>query len=203
VSPLRVALTGGIATAKTHCLARFAALGAPVIDGDAVARKVVEPGSPALQSIVERFGEAVLQPNGRLDRAALGRIVFADSEARHDLEAIVHPAVYTRIFEWYESLRGDEIRAAIAEIPLLYETRHEADFDRIIVAACPPSQQLERLIARDGLSIEQAQQRIAAQMPIDEKRRWADDVIDTSVTIEAIDLQIVELWGRLRSSSGR
>jgi dephospho-CoA kinase len=112
---LRVALTGGIATGKSYCLGRFAALGVPTIDADQLAREVVIPGSAGLRAIVERFGDAVLQPGGTLDRAALGRIVFADRVARADLESIVHPEVYRRIREWYVALPpGPRLRSRIS-----------------------------------------------------------------------------------------
>lgn len=185
---LRVALTGGIATGKSYCLARFAALGAPTIDADRLARDVVAPGTPALSAIVERFGGDVLQPGGALDRPALGRIVFADRGARADLEAIVHPAVYRRIREWYASLPPG--RLAVADIPLLFETGHQHDFDRIVVCACSPEEQLRRLMARDDLPEADARARLAAQWPIGEKEARADHVIRTDGTFADTDMQV-------------
>src|SRR6185295_11766887 len=104
-APLRVALTGGIGTGKSHCLARFAQLGAETIDADNLAHQVVEPGTPGLAAVVARFGASLLRSDGRLDRDALGRLVFADSGARRDLEAIIHPAVYGAIQSWFLRLR--------------------------------------------------------------------------------------------------
>jgi dephospho-CoA kinase len=200
VSALRVALTGGIATGKSYCLARFHTLGAPTIDADLVARDVVAPGSPALDAVIARFGRGVLRADGSLDRAALGRIVFADAGARRDLEAIVHPAVYASIRQWFDGLESSPAppRAAIADIPLLYETGRERDFDRVIVASCRPEQQVDRLVRERGLSRAEAALRLAAQMPVAEKARRADFVVDTSGTFDETDRQIDEVWGRLR-----
>lgn len=194
--PLRVALTGGIATGKSHCLERFQALGAPVIDADVLAREAVAAGSAPLEAVAARFGPSVLQRDGTLDREAVARMVFADPAARRDLEAIVHPFVYARIEAWFETLAGTA-RAAIADIPLLYETGHASDFDRVVVAACPPEVQLQRLIQRNNLSASEAARRIASQLPIDAKVDLADYVIDTSGTIEETDRQVEDVWRRL------
>src|SRR5689334_15345923 len=148
---LRVALTGGIATGKSYCLAQFASFGVPVIDADQLAREAVAPGSRALDEVVARFGPSLLLPDGSLDRASLARIVFSDRGARADLEAIVHPEVYRRISEWLATL-PPRTRVAIADIPLLFETGHTHDFDRVVVAACSAPEQLRRLVARDGLT---------------------------------------------------
>jgi len=178
---LRVALTGGIATGKSFCLSRFASLGAAVIDADLLARAAVAPGSPALAAIAARFGPSVLLPDGTLDRAALGRIVFSDRASRADLEAIVHPEVYQRIDEWFATLPAGT-RVGIADIPLLFETGHHHEFDRIIVCACDPAVQLRRLMARDRLPEPDARARLAAQWPIAEKVARADYVITTDGT---------------------
>jgi len=174
---VRAALTGGIATGKSYCLAKFAELGATTIDADRLAREAVAPGTPGLARVVERFGADVLLPDGSLNRPALGRIVFSNRTARADLEAIVHPDVYRRISEWFANLPSGTI--AIADIPLLFETGHEHEFDRVIVVACDPAEQLRRLAARDGLTRDAAQARLDAQWPIDEKVARADYVIRT------------------------
>ena len=128
---LRAALTGGIATGKSYCLRHFSELGVPVADADQLAREAVLPGSPGLAAVVEGFGPEILAPDGSLDRAALGRIIFEDSRARAALEAIVHPEVYRRIREWYANLPAGTV--AIADIPLVFETGHNHDFDEVIV----------------------------------------------------------------------
>ncbi len=142
---LRVALTGGIATGKSYCLRQFERLGAAVIDADVLAREAVAKDTPGLRAIVTRFGPAIVSPDGTLDRAALGRVVFADSRARGDLEAIVHPEVYQRIREWLANL-GAGIPIAIADIPLLFESGHHHDYDRVVVAACAPQEQIRRMV---------------------------------------------------------
>jgi dephospho-CoA kinase len=195
---VRAALTGGIATGKSYCLARFARLGAATIDADRLAREVVEPGTPGLARIVERFGAGILRPDGSLDRSALGRIVFADRPARADLEAITHPEVYRRIGEWFANLPGGT-RVAIADIPLLFETGHEHDFDRIIVAACDPAEQLRRLMARDGLPREAALARIDTQWPIAAKIARADFVIHTGGLQADTDSEVGRAYESLTS----
>lgn len=182
--PVRVALTGGIATGKSRCLAAFAALGVPTIDADQLARDVVAPGTSGLQAVVDRFGRDVLADDGTLDREALGAIVFADTLARHDLEGIIHPAAYEAIERWFATL---DAPLGIADIPLLFETAREGDFDVVIVASCRPDQQLSRLMARSGLSIADARTRIAAQLPLADKVARANYVIDTSGTLDETD----------------
>ncbi len=196
---LRVGLTGGIATGKSYCATRLARLGAPVIDADILAREAVAPGTPGLAAVAARFGGDVLAGDGRLNRSTLAKLVFADPGARADLEAIIHPSVYAAIRQWFEELEGREPLppAAIACVPLLYETRHEDDFDRVVVAACTRPQQIERLMARDALSAEDAKARLASQWPIEEKTRRADYVIDTSGTFEETDRQLDDVWEEL------
>jgi dephospho-CoA kinase len=186
---LRVALTGGIATGKSYCLARFAALGAATIDADRLARAAVVPGSRALDAIVTRFGQSLLLPDGTLDRSSLGRVVFNDRAARADLEAIVHPEVYRRIGEWLATLPPGT-RIALADIPLLFETGHTHDFDRVVVVACDPREQLRRLMSRDGLSERDARARLDSQWPIEEKVARADYVISTDGTVADTDSQV-------------
>jgi dephospho-CoA kinase len=201
---LKVALTGGIATGKSVCLARFRTLGAPTLDADIVARQVVSAGTPGLAAVVARFGRSVLAADGTLNRPVLARTIFADAAARHDLEAIVHPLVYAHIAGWLESLTAriessaaPPAPAAIVDIPLLYETGRAASFDRVVVAACTPDQQRQRLIERDGFTRTEALLRIAAQMPIDEKRALADFVIDTSGSLEETWASVDATWDRL------
>jgi dephospho-CoA kinase len=189
---LRVALTGGIATGKSYCLARFAALGVPVIDADVLARQAVAAGSPGLQAVATRFGSEVLAPDGTLDRPALARIVFADKDARAALEAIIHPEVRRRIRDWFTT-RPPSTPFAIADIPLLFETGQEHDFDRVVVVACAPEEQLRRLMARDGLSEHDARQRLAAQWPIGEKVKRAHHVIRTDGSFADTDAQTLAL----------
>lgn len=194
-----MALTGGIATGKSYCLSRFARKGVPTIDADLLARTVVSRGEPAWAAVRERFGDAVLQTNGELDRARLGALVFRDTEARRALEAIIHPAVYHAIRSWFENLPERPPHFAVADIPLLFETAHEPQFDRIVVTWCPEELQIARLEARNGLSEEEARQRLAAQIPADEKRRRAHHVIRTDGSPAETDRQIDEVIAALKA----
>jgi dephospho-CoA kinase len=186
------ALTGGIATGKSYCASRFKALGVPVIEADHLARDAVAPGSPGLAAVVARFGPSVLRPDGSLNRSTLGRIVFADRVARADLEAIIHPEVYQRVREWFANLSAGT-RLAIADIPLLFETGHQHDFDHVIVAACAPELQVQRVMERDGLSEPEARARVAAQWPIDDKVARADYVIRTDGSFAETDERVRRL----------
>jgi dephospho-CoA kinase len=195
---LRVALTGGIATGKSYCLARFAVHGVPTIDADVLAREAAGPGTPGLAAIVARFGPGVLTPDGVLDRAGLGRLVFGDSKARAALEAIIHPEVYRRIREWLANLPAGT-RLAVADIPLLFETGHNHDFDAVIVAACDPEEQVRRIMARDRLSDAEARARVAAQWPIEEKARRASRVIWTDGGFAETDRQVKDVYEMLNA----
>jgi dephospho-CoA kinase len=169
-----------------------------VVDADVLAREVVAGGTSALEAIVQRFGAGVLTPEGSLDRARLGAIVFQDDAARRDLEAIVHPQVRRRIDEFFAQLpRGTAF--AIADIPLLYETGRENDFDQVIVVASARPAQIERVIARDGLTREDAERRVAAQWPIEDKVARADYVIRSDGTFAETEAQVAQLLRSLRS----
>ena len=195
---LRVALTGGIATGKTYCLTRLAALGAPVIDADRLARDAVAPGTPGLSAVVARFGPEVLATSGALDRPRVAAVVFADPDARRDLERIVHPIVYRGIREWADRLAAAGRPLAVADVPLLYETGHDRDFDRVVVVACPPDQQVRRIAERNRLSESDARRRLAAQWPVERKRAAADYVINTGGTFEETDRQVEDVWRALK-----
>jgi len=195
---LRVALTGGIATGKSYCLGAFAARGVPVIDADLLAREAVAPGTPGLRAVAARFGPGVLLTDGSLDRPALGRIVFADTRARAALEAIIHPEVYRRIQEWFANLRV-AARFAMADIPLVFETGHNHQFDRVVVAACSPQEQVRRMMARDRLTDADARARIAAQWPIEDKVQRADRVIWTDRGFAETDRQVRDVYDWLKA----
>lgn len=218
---LKVGLTGGIATGKSHVLRRIAQQGIPTIDADELSRTVVAPPSPVLDAVVQRFGRDVLAENGELDRKALGQIVFHDEAARRDLEAIIHPAVYAAIHTWsraldaqYEDGVVSEIASGarspnaplptkfvVADVPLLYETGKSGDFDRVIVTICSEEEQIRRLMARGGITEEEARQRLAAQWPTREKAAHADYVIDTSGSVQDTDRQTDEILTTLRRGS--
>lgn len=193
---LRVALTGGIATGKTWVLQRLQQLGVPCLDADALAHGVMASGTEATAAIAERFGD-VLGADGAVDRVKLGRLVFADPSARRELEAIVHPAVYRAIaagLRGFERIGGSPL--AVVDIPLLYETGHAAEFSKVIATVCRPEVQLARLEAR-GLSREAAAQRLAAQLPAEEKAARADYVIRTDGSFEDTDARVRQVLSEL------
>lgn len=196
---LRVALTGGIATGKTHVLGRLDALGVPTIDADILARDAVAPGTPGLDAVVAAFGPGILDATGSLDRKRLGAIVFADPSKRQALEAIVHPEVRRAMDRWFARL-DPATPFAVADIPLLYETGRDRDFQKVIVTACAPEVQVRRVMERDGLSEAEARQRIAAQWPIAEKERRADYVIRTDGTFAETDRQVREVYETLSAA---
>jgi dephospho-CoA kinase len=194
---LKVALTGGIATGKSHVLDLFRERGVPCLDADLLAHGVTAAGTEAAAAIAARFGREVLAQDGSVDRRRLGPIVFADADARRDLEAIVHPPVYRAIeagLRAFERLEGS--RLAIVDIPLLYESGHAADFDRVIVTSCSPELQLARLQAR-GMTETEARQRIAAQWPVEEKAARASFVIRTDGPFEETGRQVDQVLTQL------
>ena len=199
---LRVGLTGGIATGKSHVRAHFAALGAPTIDADVLARQAVAPGSPGLRAVVDRFGDGVLDSTAALDRRKLGSIVFSDAKARRDLEAIVHPFVRAETERWFAELAMRGAVAGIADIPLLYEVGREGEYDVVVVAACEPATQLARVMARDRVSEAEARQRIESQLPITEKVRRADYVISTEGALDQTNRQVEEVYRQLLARAG-
>ena len=198
---MRVALTGGIATGKSHVRMRFESLAIPTVDADVLARDAVAPGTAGLTAVVRRFGADVCEADGTLNRRKLGAIVFHDPQARRDLEQIVHPYVREMTERWFALLDPDRVPFAIADIPLLFEGHREGDFDTVIVTACEPETQLRRLMERDKLDEAQARQRIAAQWPLDKKIASADYVIRTDGTFDETNRQVDAVAGRLRSSA--
>jgi dephospho-CoA kinase len=189
-----IGLTGGIATGKSTVARMLVAHGAIVIDADELAREVVRPGEPALREVAARFGDAVIRSDGSLDRDRLGAIVFADTAARRDLEQITHP----RIAE----LTRDRVATALAgpaplvavDIPLLFENGRESMFEGVLLVYAPREVQLQRLRERNALDEEAAEQRLAAQMPIDEKRDRATWVIDNSDGLDATSRDVDTWW---------
>lgn len=198
---LRVALTGGIATGKSYVRSRFSERGVPTVDADLVARDVVSPGRPAWAALRRRFGAEMFTRDGSLDRKRLASLAFTDTAARADLEAIVHPHVRAAIDEWFQGLQGKTHPYAIADIPLLFETGRAAQFDRVIVTACDRETQLERLLARDGITRADAEKRLAAQLPTAAKTAAADFVIQTEGTFGETDRQVEAIHEKL--SEGR
>ena len=197
----RIALTGGIATGKSFVRARLQELGVPTVDADSLARNVASPGTPSFVSIIERFGPRIVDADGSLNRRALGDIVFADPVARRELEAIIHPAVRAAIDAWFASLDPVRHPFAVADIPLLFETGREKDFDAVILTIAPPGTQLRRLMQRDGLTDAEAQRRIDAQLPASQKVHRASYVIDTNGTVGDTERQVDGIYAQLIETS--
>lgn len=198
---LKVGLTGSIAVGKSYVCDCFRELGCHVLDADKTAREVVEPGTDGLHQVVDKFGNVVLLPSGELDRKKLGAIVFADEEKRQILNSIVHPLVIEAQDRWIkECERSDPDGIAIVDAALMIESGGYKRFDKIIVVWCKPALQLERLMLRDNLSETQAKIRIVAQMPQDEKKRFADHLIDTSHGFDDTRRQAQEIVDQLRNT---
>jgi len=194
---LKVALTGGAATGKSYVLDQFRRAGIPCLVADDLAHGVTTAGTEATAAIAARFGAGVIAADGAVDRSSLGAIVFADPAARRDLEAIVHPAVYRAIQVGLRAFEKSGDALAVVEIPLLYESGHGGDFDRVIVTACSDETQLNRLMAR-GLSEARARQVVAAQKPTEEKAALADHIVRTDGEKSETDAQVRDILSRLR-----
>ena len=189
-SAFRVGLTGGIASGKSTVADFFADLGVPVIDTDVIAREVVAPGAPALDTIRQEFGDAVIDRHGGLDRAAMRSIVFSDDARRAQLEAILHPLIRDIVYR-----RADQATApyVVIVVPLLFESPMRHDMDLILVVDCSPEVQLERLLARDNESREQAERIIAAQASREQRLSIADDVVANEDDLAATRERVIEL----------
>jgi len=192
---LRIGLTGGIASGKTTVANLFAARGATVLDTDVIAREVVEPGRPALGSLVRALGAGILAADGRLDRAELRRRLFEDAALRREVESILHPAIIAEL-ERRALAAGGPYQLFV--IPLLVENRFMSIVDRILVVDCPEDQQLRRLMARDGETREAAERMLAAQATREQRLAAADDVIDNGGDAADLPAQVAALDARYR-----
>jgi dephospho-CoA kinase len=196
---VRVGLTGGIASGKSTVADELARRGALVIDADRLAREVVDPGTRELAMVAARFPGTVV--DGRLDRAKLAAVVFADPQARRDLEGIIHPAVRRRAAELEQSAPPGSV--VVHVIPLLVETGQESDFDLCVVVDVDHETQLRRLLARDGMTRAEAEARIGAQASREQRLAAADVVIDNSGSVTQLKEQIDDLWSVLLTADSR
>jgi dephospho-CoA kinase len=195
---LKLGLTGGIASGKSAVAAMLREMGFAVLDADSLAHKLIEPGQPAYDEVIQEFGQDVIAPGGRVDRAKLSAIVFNDRAKLDRLNAIVHPRVGEVIFSQFEAWRRAGVRDAVfVEAALLVESGIHKKLDGLVVAWCTPEQQLERLVAR-GLSEAEARRRIAAQLPVEEKLLLATEKIDCSGSLEETHRQVEALAAKLR-----
>jgi dephospho-CoA kinase len=192
---VRVGLTGGVASGKSTVSAVLRDLGAVVVDADALAREVVEPGTPGLAAVVTAFGREVLADDGSLDRARLGAVVFADPSRRKALEAIIHPLVRARAAQIEAAAPSGAV--VVHDIPLLVETGQEESFDAVIVVDVPDDVQVERAARERGWSPEEARSRIAAQASREQRRAVATYVVDNSGTTEDLRQRVAEVFAAL------
>ena len=192
----RIGLTGGIATGKSYVANKIKDAGVPMVDADVLSREVVAPGTPGLAAVRRRFGPDAVRRDGTMDRVRIAQIVFKDKRARLDLEAIIHPAVQKAIDEFFATL-PKRTPFAVADIPLLFETGRDNQFNAVVVVACPRELQLQRLMERNKLSKEDAERRLSSQLPIDQKVKKATYVIRTEGTFEDTDKQVADLIKKL------
>ena len=199
---LRVGLTGSIGVGKSFVSSVLAELGCRVLDADRAAREVVEPGSAGLRAVVDAFGPEVIREDGTLNREQLGAVVFADGEKRALLNSILHPYIISRqdeqLHDWE---RQDPNGIAVVDAALMIESGGYTRFDKLIVVHCDPEEQLRRLMARNNLAREQAEQRVRAQMPQEEKKKLADYLIDTTGGFEATRKRTAEVYEELRQEA--
>jgi dephospho-CoA kinase len=196
---MNIGLTGGIASGKSTVSADLVALGAVLIDADQIAREVVLPGSQALSKIKQLFGLEVITVEGTLNRKKLGELIFANESSRKLLEGILHPEIRKIMNQRMNELEADNPqRLVVVDVPLLFESGLASMFERVMLVYVPKEIQLERLVNRDGLSRGQAEARLAAQMPIEQKVQLADIVIDNSGTPEETGAQVQQFWREKR-----
>ncbi|MCG3089381.1 dephospho-CoA kinase [Sporosarcina cyprini] len=185
-----IGLTGSIASGKSTVAAMLREKGYPIIDADEISRLVVEPGSPVLSEIKDAFGEDVIMEDGQLNRAKLGDLIFNDIEKRQQLNGIIHPAVRKEMLRQKEEWIAKGASTVIMDIPLLFESRLQPFVDRILVVSVTKDLQKSRLMARNGLSEDEAESRISSQLPMEVKERGADAIIDNNGTLEATKQQL-------------
>ncbi len=201
---LKVGLTGSIAVGKSYVCGVLARNGCRVIDADTISREIVEPGAEGLRRIVSEFGTDVLDTEGRLDRAKLGKLVFDDEAKRQLLNSLLHPLVIEAQDDWLRRAgEEDPDGIAVVDAALMIESGGYKRFDKLIVVWCEPEIQLRRLMKRNDLSPEEAEKRIKSQMPQEEKKEHADFLIDTSGTFEETEEQVLAVLSCLRATSDR
>jgi len=187
-----IGLTGSIASGKSTIANMLKEMGLPIVDADLVARQVVEVGSPTLAKIAEVFGEDVLLPSGEMDRAKVGALIFNDEQKRLQLNSIIHPAIRAEMIRQRDAYVAEE-KHVVMDIPLLFESNLQHFVEKILVVTVSPEVQLQRLMARNGLSKEEAQARISSQLPLKEKEDGADAVIYNNGTIDESKQQLIDV----------
>ena len=199
---LRVGLTGGIATGKSTAGAMFVQLGCYLINSDQISHELLRPGQQVYDAVVKEFGDRILAADKTIDRRILGEIVFKDPEARARLNSLVHPGVIARQTEWLKEVETQDPDAiAIVDAALMIEVGTYKNYDKLIVVICKPEIQKQRLRERSGLSDDQIEARIRSQMPMEEKAKYADFVIETSGSIEMTQQQVERIYKELRRAA--
>jgi len=196
---LTVAVTGNVASGKSLLCEVWAEAGVPLVQADALAREAVKPGTTGLDSVVEAFGSRVLDGEGRLDRGTLRSVVFSDPDARRRLEAILHPIINRLRSDWIRARQEEGSSLAVAEIPLLYEVGLETEFDVVVLVDAPVPERLRRLTEKRGLEKEEARRIMDSQMPVDEKRRKVDYVVENGEGVEDLRIRALALLDLLRA----
>lgn len=197
---LRVGLTGGLATGKSFVGRALESLGCHLLQADAIGRAALEPEGDAYPAVVEAFGPAILDAQGRIDRRKLAALVFSDPAQLERLNALVHPVVIAHEERWFRALESRDPRAiGVVEAAILIETGSYRRFSKLVLTVCQPEQQIERAMKRDALTREQVLRRLEHQMPLEEKRRYADYIIDTSGAKQDTLRQVARLYESLRS----
>lgn len=195
---MNVGLTGGIACGKSTVSKMFIELGAALVDADRIARQVVEPDQPGWVAVIQRFGKQIVLPDRSINRKQLGEIVFQDNKARKDLQSILHPLIRVEMRRQIENLEeADPSRFVIVDVPLLYESKLQHLFPAVVVVYIDQATQLQRLMERDHLTLEQAESRLRSQLSIEDKRLWADYVIDNRGTLEDTEEQVRHLYEKI------
>lgn len=199
---LLIGLTGGIGSGKSAVTASLRRRGVRVLDADAIVHELQQPGAEGLRRLVEAFGAGILYPSGELDRGALGRLVFADPEARRRVEEILHPMVRDRMETEVEAAFAGGAAVVVADIPLLFEARDPAGFDATVLVYAPPEVQRKRLVELRGMTPADAEARIAAQLPMAEKRGLATHVIENTGSLEDLEREVDRVWSLVTRQTG-
>jgi dephospho-CoA kinase len=201
---MRICLTGGIASGKSTVAKMFAELGAVVLDADQLARAAVRVGSPCWQRLKDFLGDAFFAADGELDRRKLRLHIIADDNSRAEVNRILHPAIMATMEQQFQHSRKlHPHQPVIFDVPLLFEARMAHHFDTIILAYVPAEVQVERLMARDGISRQEAEQSLTMQLPIEQKKQWAHKIVDNTGDLENTRQQVVSIWQELSSGLER
>ena len=196
---LKVGLTGGLASGKTFVAGVLEGLGCHVAYADRMGHETLEPGGEAYEAVISRFGREIVGENGTIDRKKLGAVVFADKSRLDELNALIHPHVFRRQEAFFnEVARADPHAVAVIEAAIMIETGSYKRYDKLVLAACPPEIQLERYMQREGATERQARARLERQMPLSEKKKYADYLIDTSGTKDDTERQVRQVYAQLK-----